>query len=1031
MRPVVSDYNNNGLGVTVDWIRLTPYANSGSYESAVFGSGALTAWQEIAWSSDKPVGTTIAVYTRTGDTVVPGVTWSPWALVPASGSLIGGNSIYVQFRADLTTSDPELTPTLRDLSIWCEEGSDITPPVISDLAAAPDPAGTTALVTWTTNEPADSRVDYGTAPGNLDETVLAANLVMAHAMTLTGLSPGQTYHYRVTSADAAANFTAAPTGAPDTFTTPLQPCAVLSTVANFAAGTRTGTYLAQTGDGEVILAPTEGVEFDGTGLPAGWTSNTWDPAGSVVVTGGTLTVDGAMARGTTTYAPGSSLEFTATFAAYDGTGNNKHEHIGFASSTDPLNVAPWAIFSTGWTGATLQARVWAGGPFMDVPLPGSYLGVSHRYRIDWNADGFDFLVDGAPVHHEPTTIASPMVVAASDLHPNTAKLALDWARVAPYNASGSYESPILDAGADGSSWHEIVWHATTPAATALGIRVRGGNTAVPDGNWSLYAPATSGSDLALVARYLQFEAQLATTDPFVSPSLADLSVTCGCCEAAANIIRVDTSAIPYISTAVPCAADVPIVIERADATPVRGYSVTLALEPELALCGSAAASITEGSYLTGFGQGTLFQVTDHADGTYTVDCAIQGSPCGATDPSGSLFTVDLAGAVAEGVGTVTVLATNLRLRDCDNVLLDVEPGAPASIAIDMVAPAPVTAIAAQQVAADNPPGKTMQVRLTWTASTAPDRAQTLVYRKGFGHYPEYDDLGGSEPTLATNATPAQAVAAGWTFATQTTFETATDLTTGRDVWSYVTFVVDTHGNVSWPSTLTAGLPNYFLGDVSDGVAPEGETLPGDGDNKVDGLDISLLGTHYGTTITHLDPLARLDVGPCVGHPVRGRPQTDNAIEFEDLILFGINYGHDASQQRQLPLVYATPDPAPANELTVVVPPLPPVGETFAVLVAMNADGQIQGLSVALDWDETIVAPIGVEPGELLAAQGGLAVVLPPRAGVVDVSLLGIRERGLAGEGVVASLTFQVVGTATRDSPWARSGHARRTTNRSS
>ena len=69
--------------------------------------------------------------------------------------------------------------------------------------------------------------------------------------------------------------------------------------------------------------------------------------GSATVGGGLLTVDGAFAATSTSYTPGRSLEFVATFQAVP------FQHVGFAVD---LNGAPWAIFSTGSDGATLKAR---------------------------------------------------------------------------------------------------------------------------------------------------------------------------------------------------------------------------------------------------------------------------------------------------------------------------------------------------------------------------------------------------------------------------------------------------------------------------------------------------------------------------------------------------------------------------------------------------------------------------------------------------------------------------------------------------
>ena len=78
--------------------------------------------------------------------------------------------------------------------------ADTTPPVISALTASPTTGG--ATIAWTTDEPADSKVMYGTAPGSLT-TVLTDNaLVTAHSRTITGLTPGVTYYYKVSSTDA-------------------------------------------------------------------------------------------------------------------------------------------------------------------------------------------------------------------------------------------------------------------------------------------------------------------------------------------------------------------------------------------------------------------------------------------------------------------------------------------------------------------------------------------------------------------------------------------------------------------------------------------------------------------------------------------------------------------------------------------------------------------------------------------------------------------------------------------------------------
>lgn len=92
---------------------------------------------------------------------------------------------------------------------------DGVPPVISAVAASGVTA-TGATVTWTTDEPADSQVEYGTTTAYGSMTVLAPALVLDHAQTLGGLAPATVYHYRVRSRDGAGNLALS---ADSTFTT--------------------------------------------------------------------------------------------------------------------------------------------------------------------------------------------------------------------------------------------------------------------------------------------------------------------------------------------------------------------------------------------------------------------------------------------------------------------------------------------------------------------------------------------------------------------------------------------------------------------------------------------------------------------------------------------------------------------------------------------------------------------------------------------------------------------------------------------
>lgn len=93
---------------------------------------------------------------------------------------------------------------------------DTTPPVISGVSTT-NITTTGATVNWTTDEIADSQVEYGPTTSYGSTTTLNTSLVTSHTVNLAGLSLGTTYHYRVISKDASGNTA---TGSDNTFSTP-------------------------------------------------------------------------------------------------------------------------------------------------------------------------------------------------------------------------------------------------------------------------------------------------------------------------------------------------------------------------------------------------------------------------------------------------------------------------------------------------------------------------------------------------------------------------------------------------------------------------------------------------------------------------------------------------------------------------------------------------------------------------------------------------------------------------------------------
>jgi len=82
--------------------------------------------------------------------------------------------------------------------------ADITPPVISDVRVI-DITDISALVTWQTDEPSDSVVEYGIFSGNYTDSISDSSLVTSHSIELTDLTAETTYYFVVKSSDSSGN----------------------------------------------------------------------------------------------------------------------------------------------------------------------------------------------------------------------------------------------------------------------------------------------------------------------------------------------------------------------------------------------------------------------------------------------------------------------------------------------------------------------------------------------------------------------------------------------------------------------------------------------------------------------------------------------------------------------------------------------------------------------------------------------------------------------------------------------------------
>ena len=541
MRPLASDLvNGDGGDVRVDWLHMSPYPGSGTFDSRVFdaGAGQTADWGALSWNSAMPSGTGIALSVRTGDTPTPDGTWSAFTPINTSGGDIPGNSRFVQYQAQLTSSDPAQTPTLSQVSIAYTTGADTTPPTITQRTPAQNatdvPRNTNVDVQF--SEPMNpATINSSTVRLRKQGSGTDVAATVSYSGTTATLDPNADLDpsavYNVTVAGTVTDANGIPLGADDTwsFTTAAPSFNFTdTTVSDFSAGALdANTYISETGNGEVILKPTEGQEFSGgPGLPAGWSSSTWESSGggaggTAAVSGGSLHVDGAIAGTDATFGPGHSLEFVATFGA------TAFQHVGFGVD---VNTSPnWAMFSTNDTADLLFARTNVGGTAVNTQIGSSnqYVGSPHLYRIEWDTAEIRYYVDGALVTTQAANfVTTQMRPLASDFNSGGPNLSVDWLHLSPYPASGTFDSRVFDAGSGQSvNWGALTWNSATPSGTGIAMSVRTGDTATPDGSWSAFTPiAAPGGDIPGNSRYVQYRAVLSTTDANLTPTLSEVTI---------------------------------------------------------------------------------------------------------------------------------------------------------------------------------------------------------------------------------------------------------------------------------------------------------------------------------------------------------------------------------------------------------------------------------------------------------------------------------------------------------------------------
>ncbi|HAS84665.1 MAG TPA: hypothetical protein DCS23_01125 [Candidatus Yonathbacteria bacterium] len=109
--------NNNSATVSM-YSRNTVYTASGTFTSAVINTAGQSAFTTLSYTTTLN-GQTITIDARAGNTATPDGSWTAWQTGIASGGSISGlaGNQYIQYRANLSTSNPAVTPLLDSVTV--------------------------------------------------------------------------------------------------------------------------------------------------------------------------------------------------------------------------------------------------------------------------------------------------------------------------------------------------------------------------------------------------------------------------------------------------------------------------------------------------------------------------------------------------------------------------------------------------------------------------------------------------------------------------------------------------------------------------------------------------------------------------------------------------------------------------------------------------------------------------------------------------------------------------------------------------
>ncbi|NQV90426.1 fibronectin type III domain-containing protein [Candidatus Uhrbacteria bacterium] len=213
--------------------------------SGIVVSGITTSTATVSWSTDEAAVSSV-LYWVTGSSSSSSATRSGYYTAHAIS--LSGLTEGTSYSFTVTSTDSSGNTSTSSVQTFTT--LDATAPVISSVVVT-DITTTSARVTWTTNELADSLVYYGET-ASYGSSGSSATLELSHSVLLTELNAGTSYHYQVLSTDASSNQASSSDG-------------TFETDADDAPGNVAGLSVSE-GDTQLILSWTNPTDSDLAGI---------------------------------------------------------------------------------------------------------------------------------------------------------------------------------------------------------------------------------------------------------------------------------------------------------------------------------------------------------------------------------------------------------------------------------------------------------------------------------------------------------------------------------------------------------------------------------------------------------------------------------------------------------------------------------------------------------------------------------------------------------------------------------------------